>query len=91
MESSVYSEEGAVCVRYKLKIDEEDLPSIPDLAQLHTLRVEVLLKGFVSHSLKNRTNVKVDYSNINLTGEEIDSVFLSNLMNQEELVPPEVG
>lgn len=91
MESSVYAEEGAVCVKYKIRIDEEDVGFLPNLAELHRLRVEVLLKGFVSHSLKNRTNVKVDYSKVTLVGEEIDSVVLNNVLNQEELIPSEVA
>lgn len=82
IENWIYSEEGAVCVKYRIKMNQDELSFLPDLTQLHKLRIEVLLKGFVSHTLKNRTNVKVDYSHVNITGEEVSSGFLSNILTQ---------
>lgn len=35
--------------------------------KFHTLETDILLKGFVSHSLKNRTNVKVNFAKLQFT------------------------
>ena len=45
------------------------------------LRIQLQLKGFVSHTHKNRTNVKVDYAFVNLRADEMpDPDLLNNLM-----------
>lgn len=71
IESSIYSEPGAICVRYKFPLDEELAMLAEKVEQFDTLNVKLQLKGFVSHSHKNRTNVKVDYAYLNVIGDEM--------------------
>lgn len=44
----------------------------------------------MSHNVKNRTNVKVDYSYLNITGDEIDTEVLHGLLMEGEIIPEEV-
>jgi hypothetical protein len=57
------------------------------LKKFHTLTLSLLLKGFVSHTLKNRTNVKVDYAKFNVTADELDSQILHNVLVENEIIP----
>ena len=76
IESSIYSEPGAICVRYKFPLDG-GLSSLADkIEPFDSVNIKLQLKGFVSHSHKNRTNVKVDYAYINVTGDEIPKADL---------------
>lgn len=59
-------------MKYKFKMDEEGLVFLSNFPKFSKLQTELVLKGNVSHTLKNRTNVKVDYSSFHFTGEEID-------------------
>lgn len=61
------------------------------MSSFNKLKVELLLKGFVSHTIKNRTSVKVDYAYVNLVGDELDTVLLNNLLSENELIPEEVA
>ena len=61
------------------------------MSSFNKLRVELLLKGFVSHTIKNRTSVKVDYSYVNVIGDELDAALLNNLLSEGDLVPEEVA
>jgi len=77
-ESKIYTEPGYVCVHYKFDVfnisdsdssdeDEEITTILNRLKNFRKFHLRLLLKGFVSHTLKNRTNVKVDYARFNLT------------------------
>ena len=53
--------------------------------------MEIFLKGFVSHSHKNRTNVKVDYAYVNVTAEEMLKMDqINSLLIGGEIIPEEV-
>lgn len=52
--------------------------------------MHILLKGFVSHTLKNRTNVKVDYAKVNITSEKSDTSVLTTILSENEMIPSEV-
>ena len=54
------------------------------------MTINVLLKGFVSHSLKNRANVKVDYSRIHLSADTIDSDILKGIISENDLLPSDI-
>jgi hypothetical protein len=58
------------------------------------LKIDLTLKGFVSHTHKNRTNVKVDYSYLNVTADEVpDSAGLHQFLVEVvegEMLPEEV-
>lgn len=45
----------------------------------------------MSHTLKNRTNVKVDYVKFNLNSDEIDFPLLNNVLMSGNIIPPEVA
>ena len=94
VENKIYSEEGAIVVQYRFKFNEEDneeLAFLNKLSSFNKLKVELLLKGFVSHTNKNRTNVKVDYSYVNIVGDELDTQLLNNMLFENELLPSEVA
>jgi hypothetical protein len=44
----------------------------------------------VSHSLKNRANVKVDYSRFQLTADQIESQTIIEVLTGNEMIPGEV-
>ena len=45
----------------------------------------------MSHTLKNRTNVKVDYVKFNLNSDEIDLTLLNNILMGGYFIPHEVA
>ena len=80
-----------MCVRYKFPLDEEMSQMAEKVEKFDHLRIQLQLKGFVSHTHKNRTNVKVDYAYVNLRADEMpDPDLLNNLMVEGELIPQEV-
>jgi hypothetical protein len=60
------------------------------MEKFHAIKVDVDLKGYVSHSLKNRTNVKVDYAKINISAEHLDTDILHELLISNGFVPEEI-
>lgn len=54
------------------------------------MEIDVLLKGFVSHSLKNRANVKVNYAKVHITSEKAESSILTSILTDHQVIPPEV-
>ena len=66
----------------------EDLQFLSKLEQVNKFHVDFQLKGAVSHTLKNRTNVKVDYSYFNLTAEEmLHNELVTSFLTESELLP----
>ncbi len=44
----------------------------------------------MSHSLKNRTNVKVNFAKVQFTSEHSDSTILTGALNEFEAIPQEI-
>lgn len=57
------------------------------VGKFHTLQTDILLKGFVSHSLKNRANVKVNFAKIQFTSDHSDSAVLTGILNEFQVLP----
>lgn len=60
------------------------------ISKFHTLTIDIVLKGFVSHTLKNRANVKVNYAKIQFTSDHADSTILTSVLNEINMFPPEI-
>ncbi len=68
---TITSAPGQISVTYRILqsgMDDEtrDL-MLANVEKFHSLQLEIILKGFVSHSLKNRTNVKVDFASVRVS------------------------
>jgi hypothetical protein len=70
--------------------DELKFKILANISKLHSLTANVLLKGFVSHTLKNRANVKVDYARIHLFADTIDSEILKEMISENDIVPSDI-
>jgi hypothetical protein len=92
--AEVRTSPGEVVVFYRIKEDaiEEELRSIiiGNAGKLFSLELSLHLRGFVSHTLKNRTNVKVDYAQVELKSENWDSKLIPELLSEQGILPPEV-
>lgn len=82
----VKAQPGEVVVTYRFLYDEidEELRQmlLNHVGKFHTLETDILLKGFVSHSLKNRTNVKVNFAKVQFTSDHSDSTILTGILNE---------
>jgi hypothetical protein len=85
---------GEVQVIYRLlatALDEETkYKLLANISKFHSLTTNVLLKGFVSHTLKNRANVKVDYARIHLFADTIDSEILKGIISENDIIPSDI-
>ena len=64
---------------------------IGNVGKLFSVELNLHLRGFVSHSLKNRANVKVDYAQIDIKSDNWDAKLIPSLLSEQDLVPPEIS
>ncbi len=91
---SIKSLPGEIQITYRFfaAIIDEELKQflLSNISKFNTFHMNVLLKGYVSHSLKNRANVKVDYSRFQLTADQIESQTIIEVLTNCEMIPGEV-
>ena len=91
---NVHTEPGTLVVTYRFlsqNFDEEFKQGLlTQVGKFHTLNFDVALKGFVSHTMKNRQNVKVEQAKLRMYAEEADSEILQGVMLENEMIPQEV-
>jgi hypothetical protein len=63
---------------------------ISNAGKLFSLELNLHLRGFVSHTLKNRANVKVDYAQVELKSDNWDAKLIPELLSEQGIIPPEI-